>query len=175
MTARLQRRQVGLLACRLVPICPRCPEFVGARPATGLARLLLEFCNSPAQQLRVVGLGLLLGAGYPERIYVDRTVAQPFAYLWPVAADDTYTLVLTYQTYVVDLTKNSGVVVTGLDRAWERWGDYQTSADIGDGPVARMPADELTRWERKAEQSRGRLSAYHNRQGARPRLTKFKG
>ncbi len=112
--------------------------------------------------------------GYPSRLYIDRTVLVPLVYLHPVPGDGDYSLHLTYQTYGADQTSNSGRQTTGLDQAWDRWADYQVASDIGDGPVARLPDNELTRYERKAETARQRLEGFMNREADHPPVGTFR-
>ena len=112
--------------------------------------------------------------GYPDKIYINRTPLVPLIFLHPVAFDANFTLIITYQTYAADQTKDKGRVTTGLDQAWERWADYQVASDIGDGPVARLPSDELTRYERKAETARVRLEGFQNREANWPPIGAFR-
>lgn len=113
-------------------------------------------------------------AGYPASLYIDRTPLSPLVFLHPVPWDANFTIHITYQKYAADQTSKSGRVATGLDQAWERWADYQVASDIGDGPVARLPADELTRYERKAEIARTRLENFQNREANHPTIGAFR-
>lgn len=113
-------------------------------------------------------------AGYPTRLYIDRTVLVPLIYLHPVPWDANFTLHVTYQTYGADQTADSGRQTTGLDQAWDRWADYQVAFDIGAGPVARLPINELNLYKREAETSRQRLENFQNREADYPPLGTFR-
>lgn len=113
-------------------------------------------------------------AGYPNSIYISREVLVPLVFLHPVPWDANFTLHVTYQTYAADQTKDSGRTTSGLDQSWERWAEYQVASDIGDGPVARLPDSEVTRYERKAETARVRLEGFQNREANQPPISKFR-
>lgn len=102
--------------------------------------------------------------GYPIFLYVDRLLSRPKFYFHPVPQDDSFTLHLSWQSYASDQTAETGIKESGLDQAWERWAEYQTAFDIGGGPVARRPTNELALWQRVADGAYHMLEAFHNRQ-----------
>lgn len=43
-------------------------------------------------------------------------------------------------------TQSSATMAHGFETAWQRWMVYALAADIGDGPLARLPEERLNRW-----------------------------
>jgi hypothetical protein len=88
--------------------------------------------------------------GRPEIAHLDRT-ADPVLRLYPYPAtgEDTWDLILTYQTFAADvLPKQSGAtrggnVKPGLPAAWEKWAVTAIAAGAADGPVRRLPSGEV--------------------------------
>jgi hypothetical protein len=88
--------------------------------------------------------------GRPTIAHLDRTTAPVLRlYPYPATGEDTWDLVLTFQTFAVDvLPKKSGAtrggnVSPGLPVAWEKWAVTATAAAAADGPVRRLPPSEV--------------------------------
>lgn len=86
--------------------------------------------------------------GAPEAIFIDR-LRDPTLFWNPlVAADDTttYTLKLTFQSFTQDLTAaNLESKATQLHNAWNLYLVAALAAEVGDGPVRKLPQGEVDR------------------------------
>lgn len=119
-------------------------------------------------------------SGEPCSIYIDRLNADQNLYVWPVPSDATYTLRLVCQTYAPNLLSGTpnegGNVAHGFSAEWQRWLVLQTAADIGSGPVRRLPSQEVSDMRQQAEISRSRLLTYSNTEKpSQPRRTRAFG
>ncbi len=111
-------------------------------------------------------------SGRPEIIHIDRVVPSPLLRPWPIPADTSWTLKLVIHTSSPTIwtqrpggkTNAGAAVLSGLPSAWARWAEYALAADIGSGPVRKMPSAETNGWRVIAEQARERLLAFQNRE-----------
>ena len=118
--------------------------------------------------------------GAPTRIYIDRLGADQNLFVHPVPDATGYTIRLVCQTYAPNLvgaTPNAGGNVGhGFSAEWQKWMVNQNAADIGSGPVRRLPPSEINDMRTQAEASRARLMAYSNREKvSQPRRTRAFG
>lgn len=112
-----------------------------------------------------------LTGGEPEVVYIERK-DNPSLFVLPVPQDGDELLIMG-QKYSDDVTTDHGNVPHGFPTAWQRALIMQLAADIGAGPVTRIPDNELDRLEKGAARSFRRLDAYNNRENVRrPRYTK---
>lgn len=57
-------------------------------------------------------------------------------------------------------TASNSTTAHGFETAWQRWMVHVLAADIGDGPLARLPEDRLDRWRGIARESWVELNSY---------------
>lgn len=117
--------------------------------------------------------------GRPDRIYIDRT-SDTQVKVHPVPSDTGDTLRLVVQTAapsVLGGTSNGGGnVAHGFSAEWQRWLILQVSADIGDGPVRRLPPGEIAGIRKEAADAKERLMTHSNREHtSQPRRTRAYG
>ncbi|MBK8200437.1 MAG: hypothetical protein IPK75_18975 [Acidobacteria bacterium] len=108
--------------------------------------------------------------GDPSIIYVDRLEPSTM-YLHPTPARDAV-LRLTASTYALDPSDEQGRVLTQLPRAWNRWAIMALAAEIGAGPVRKLPEVEIVRLARYAEDLKRQLVAVHSREHASTGFTR---
>lgn len=120
-------------------------------------------------------------SGKPDRIYIDRLAADQNISVFPVPEDTSYSIRLVAQTYAPDFVGNNlrssnGNIAHGLSAEWQRWMILQNAADIGSGPVRRLPPGEISEIRGAAEVARQRLMAYSNdEKDSMPRRTRAHG
>lgn len=120
-------------------------------------------------------------SGKPDRIYIDRLADDQNISVYPVPTDTSYSIRLVAQTYAPDFVGSNlravnGNVAHGLSAEWQRWMILQNAADIGSGPVRRLPPGEISEIRRDAEISKARLLAYSNdEKDSMPRRTRAYG
>lgn len=106
--------------------------------------------------------------GVPEIVYIDRLVNASQAYFWPVPVDSTYSLRLVFQTFAPNLTGGSpsgaGNVAARFSAEWNMWLVTATAAEIGDGPVRRLPVSEIVEFRQSAGFMLNNLIGYANRE-----------
>ena len=104
-------------------------------------------------------------SGTPERIWIDR-LTEPTMRTWPVlgTGNTGYTVKLTLQTFAPSFATDDEGRATGLRAAWQRWATLQIAADLGDGPVRRLPLSEIQPWKNEAVQIKRQLAAFENRE-----------
>ncbi len=114
--------------------------------------------------------------GRPEGVYIDRLSAktEQKIYVYPVPSDATLSLKLVIQKQSPDLSPRAGVR-HGFQVAWQRWLVLATAAEIGDGPVRRLPSGETDRTRRDAEMAFRKLQSSFNRETHRSRRVKPHG
>lgn len=106
-----------------------------------------------------------LTGGCPEWVYIERNDNPTLSLLPdPIAGDS---LLITGQTYSADLTTDNGEVPHGFPAAWQRAIVLQLAADLGSGPITKLPEQELDRLEKKAGTAFRRLDVYNNRENVR--------
>jgi hypothetical protein len=109
--------------------------------------------------------------GYPCAVYVDRTELRPLFYFDSVVKVTGYSLRVTF------FLNNQAIAVNGehgFPQAWQRFLVRALAADIGSGPVVRLPQSEIDDHRKQAEMARERLFARKNRPYARPNRVKFR-
>lgn len=106
-----------------------------------------------------------MGGSTPEWVYIERN-DNPNLYLLPepLAGDE---LLITGQKYSDNLTVDGGQVPHGFPAAWQRALILQLAADIGSGPVTKLPKTELDDLKRDAGTAFRRLDAFNNRENVR--------
>lgn len=107
----------------------------------------------------------------PEWAYIERK-DNPKLFLLPAPIEGDMLLV-NGQQYSDDLTQDNGQIPHGFPAAWQRSIILQLAADIGAGPVKKIPRDELEDLKKDAGKAMRRLDAFNNRENVRrPRYTK---
>ncbi len=119
-------------------------------------------------------------SGVTDRIYIDRLNDDQNIYVYPVVDETGYSIRLLCQTYAPNLLggtpSEGGNVRHGFSTEWQRFLILQNAADIGSGPVRRLPASEIADIRQQAEMSRSRLMTYSNREKvSQPRRTRAYG
>lgn len=110
-------------------------------------------------------------SGDPEAIHVDRR-NEPTLKTWPTPAAGVTgkSIRLTVQTYAPSLTgagsDDNGNAETAIDMpaAWNLWAVTALAAEIGDGPVRKLPEGTVTRRRKRAEELWDNLEAHANRE-----------
>ena len=110
--------------------------------------------------------------GKPTAVYIDRqTEFDLFVHPVPqVPTQDnplTYTLKLVGQRFndQLSIETNSPVALerqTELRRGWDLWAVLALSAEIGDGPIRKLPGDEVERMNKRAAQVLQDLSKHED-------------
>lgn len=114
---------------------------------------------------------LKTATGKPETIYIDRlsdSASQSFT-IYPIPIDTSYNLKIVFQRSSPDLKNDVGTKAHGFHLGWQKWLVVATAAEIGDGPVRRLPSAEVDRHRRDAQMSFDKLQAVQNRENIRPR------
>lgn len=119
-------------------------------------------------------------AGVTDRIYIDRLNEDQNVFVYPVPAVTGYSIRLLCQTYAANMLSGSpeggGNIAHGFSAEWQRWLILQNAADIGSGPVRRLPPGEINDIRQQAAISRSALMAYSNREKvSQPRRTRAHG
>ena len=119
-------------------------------------------------------------SGIPDRIYIDRLNEDQNIFIYPVVDETGYSIRLLCQTYAANLGGTgqtaTGNIAHGFSAEWQKWMVLQNSADIGSGPVRRLPVSETDRIRAEAGQSLAKLMAYSNREKvSQPRRTRAFG
>lgn len=96
--------------------------------------------------------------GLPQYIYIDRT-NNPILNVWPVPSTGDLTLELTFQKFSPTFEAKTNID-TGLKPSWQRWAIYALSAEIGNGPVRKVPRSELNDYRAIAEATLQKLQAF---------------
>ncbi len=123
------------------------------------------------------GITVKGATGKPELIYIDRLSdkdQQSFT-VYPVPVDTTYSLKFVFQRHAPDLRNDVGKKAHGFHRGWQKWLVLATAAEIGDGPVRRLPSTEVDRIRRDAQMSFDKLQASQNRENVAPRRVRAWG
>lgn len=110
-------------------------------------------------------------SGKPDKIYIDRRNVETLKTYPVMGTGASYTLNLILQSYPPDMTKNSGNSKHGIPPEWNMWMIKSTAAEIGDGPVRKLPRTERRDIFAEAEILYGKLQAYANREKAGPGRT----
>jgi hypothetical protein len=116
-----------------------------------------------------------LRAGAPEVAYVDRNRV-PTLMLSPVPdSNRPYRLRVVFQQFGSDMTKNKGVDKTyAIRESWNLYLVTALAAQIGNGPVRKLPADEVKDMKDEARQLLFDLEAYDGQeQASEPRQVSY--
>jgi hypothetical protein len=118
--------------------------------------------------------------GEPTHIYIDRLNEDQNLFVYPVPTVSTYSIRLVCQTFAANLLDGTphsrGNVSHGFSAEWQRWLILQNAADIGSGPVRRLPTPEINDMRQQAGEAKARLMAYSNREKtSQPRRTRAHG
>lgn len=113
----------------------------------------------------------LAETGKPCRLTVDRT-ENPTLRIFPTPAStdsETWTLKLVGQQYAPNVapggvtgTIPSGSALHQFGQAWQRWMVLQLAHDLGSGPIFKIAETSLTRFQKQADDARGRLDGFEN-------------
>ena len=119
-------------------------------------------------------------AGVTDRIYIDRLADDQNLFIYPVVDETGYSIRLLCQTYAPNMLSGTpeggGNIEHGFSAEWQRWLILQNAADIGSGPVRRLPPGEITDIRQQAGIARAALMAYSNREKvSQPRRTRAHG
>ena len=119
-------------------------------------------------------------AGVTDRIYIDRLNEDQNIFIYPVVDETGYSIRLLCQTYAANLGGTgqtaTGNIAHGFSAEWQKWMVLQNAADIGSGPVRRLPISETDRIRAEAGTSLAKLMAFSNREKvSQPRRTRAHG
>lgn len=105
--------------------------------------------------------------GAPTMVYIDR-LKEPTLTTYPVLDSNAsgYTIELVVQQYSKDYKDSTGDTITQLRAAWNMWAVYAVSCEIGDGPVRRLPTQDLRDMRKERDRLLNELMAYENRSHA---------
>jgi hypothetical protein len=111
--------------------------------------------------------------GTPEWLYIDRT-ATPTVRTYPTLSDTSQTwsvkLVIQKQAPIiagvgpVPKTDAGESIETGLPAAWNRYAVYALGADIGNGPVRKLPLQSIEDYRQQAAIAMTRMQEFQNRE-----------
>jgi len=112
----------------------------------------------------------VLEGGPPTSVYIERNDSPLITVLpAPLAGDQ---LLITGQQYAENLTQSNGGIAHGFPAAWQRAIILQLSADLGSGPITRLPDNELIMLKQDAGAAFIALERFNNRENVRePRKT----
>lgn len=116
-----------------------------------------------------------LATGAPASVYIDRLSINNKLYPWPVPTDGTYEIRLTFETFS-DKLNNEPLENTklALPEAWNLWAVIALAAQIGNGPVRKLPEDEVDDMQDEAAKLLMDLEPYSNQEHAdEPRLVNY--
>lgn len=107
-------------------------------------------------------VGYAVGAsGPPSSCYIDRSQTPTLKFIQAPDSAVSYRARMVYQTYAPDLRTSRDV--QKLERFRTTWTLYLTlavAAQIGDGPVRKLPRDEVQDMKREAERALHDLESY---------------
>lgn len=100
-------------------------------------------------------------ASVPEVVYIDRNPA-PVLRVWPTpAAPLTHRLEIVFQRVSPNLTSGeAGERLSWFPEAWNLYLVVALAAQIGNGPVRKLPADEVRDMQIEAQRLLDRLQSY---------------
>ena len=109
-------------------------------------------------------------SGPPKCIYIDRTLDMQ-VYVHPVPAESGHVINLTVQTLAPTLTVTGNAAsqvqgATSLRETWNLWSVTALAAQLGDGPVRKLPRDEVRDMRSEAAMLLNDLNAFENREHA---------
>ena len=114
-------------------------------------------------------------SGTTSRIFIDRVTDDQNLYVHPQVTATGYSLGLIAQVYspsVLAGAKIDGNLAHGFSAGWQRFLVLATAAEIGSGPVRRLPLQEVADIRGQAGASLANLFGYANREKvSEPRRT----
>jgi hypothetical protein len=115
-----------------------------------------------------------LTSGPPNQGYIDRATT-PTLYVNPVPSDLSYNLDVVWQSFSPDLVSTSAATpLPKIRRAWNFALVHALAAEIGDGPIRKLPADEVKGMRDTAKRLLADLDAYEDQEHAdEPRRTEY--
>lgn len=119
-------------------------------------------------------------SGEPDVVYIDRLNDDQNIFVHPVPDATGYSIRLLCQTYAPNMLSGTpeggGNIAHGFSAEWQRWLILQNAADIGSGPVRRLPPGEINDIRQQAAIARAALMAYSSREKvSQPRRTRAFG
>jgi len=114
---------------------------------------------TPMRRSEYEGLSQKDTSGTPTFYYLDRLTdaAEQTLYLYPVPVV-AGSLEMLVQVETPEVSKTPDNRAHGLRRGWQRFLITSVAAEIGDGPVRRLPSSEVDRYRRDAEIAFKKLS-----------------
>lgn len=104
-------------------------------------------------------------SGTPQLIYVDRQTPTETMFVYPVPITGTTEIInVVIRKYSEDLTKKRVAATSGLPPEWQLWMIAATAAEIGNGPVRKLPVNEIRALKADADMLLKRLHSYTNRE-----------
>ncbi|KKK51568.1 hypothetical protein LCGC14_3113640, partial [marine sediment metagenome] len=90
------------------------------------------------------GLAKLTTTGTPDRIYIDRLI-EPTMSVYPIPTVSTDKVKLVVQTFAPSFASSrTGGSATGLRAAWQNWAVNKLAASLGNGPIRKLPRQEIS-------------------------------
>lgn len=136
-------------------------------PATGIRRTQLKLVRRQDYEDHT-DLAL---PGQPEQLYVDRQTPDLKASLYPVPALAAgWQIDFMFQKYARSMlgqlsgAAQAGELPHGFSQEWQLYLITRLAAEIGDGPVRRLPMSEVGAFRTVAGSLLGRLETYSNRE-----------
>lgn len=114
----------------------------------------------------------LAESGCPAILHIDRLVPVPTLRPWPIPGADGFTLKLVIQAQSptvagsgpIPKPKEGESSDAGAPAAWNRWAKYALAAEIGSGPVRKLPDATTNTWRIVAEDAKRALLAFQNQE-----------
>lgn len=117
------------------------------------------------------------GSGDPECIWVDRTDVPTISVHPTPMAPINYRLEVVYHRFAPDLSPRSGrshVPLAGVRQAWNLALVHALAAEIGNGPIRKLPADEVRDMQESARRYLHDLDSYDaHEQAGEPRRVAY--
>lgn len=113
--------------------------------------------------------------GVPQMCYVDREQNPSITFYPPPDDTRVYGARVIFQSFSSDFTKNLPVDKTyKLRTSMNLWAVTTVAAQIGNGPVRKLPLDEVKDMKAEAQQLRNDLEAYEfHEQASEPRRVQY--
>ncbi len=103
-------------------------------------------------------------SGTPSDIYINRH-SSPTMQVYPIPGEgiDGSSINLSFQSFAPSVGSINNEA-HGLREAWQRWAVFQLAADIGDGPVRKLPARDIQGFEKRAAIALTKLLSFENKE-----------
>lgn len=107
----------------------------------------------PMRRSEYENIGQKDSSGVPSGYYLDRLSdpTEQKLYLYPVPASSTASLRMVLQVETPEVSDTTDKRKHGLRAGWQKFLITSVAAEIGDGPVRRLPTSEVDRMRRDAE------------------------